>query len=831
MHVDVDELRVSTAGPESTAAPTCFHCGERIAAGVMFTVRIDGADRMMCCLGCRAVAQSITDSGLERYYRLRESKAAKPAEPIEQAAGQLEVFDDLLLQSQFVEGTAGTARTASLILDGIHCPACCWLIEKRLSAMPGMRQAIVNFASQRATVSWDAAQLRLSAILKAVARLGYRAHPYDPRIRSAWLEAERKRQQRRLGLAGLLGMQVMMLSLAFYFTDWPDAEQVYREFFRWTALLLTVPVVFYSADAFFRNAWRDLRSRRAGMDIPVSLGILLAFLGSVEATVTGRGPVYFDSVVMFVFILLLGRYVEFRARGRALSQLDHLARVLPAMATRLERAETGLRERAVPVVALCLGDTVLVRPGETIPADGTIVEGQSSVEEALLTGEGLPRRRGPGDPVIGGSTNCESPIHVRVDRVGAETVLSRIARLVDQSQSQKPALTLLADGVATWFVYAVLILAAGVGGYWSQMQPSQWLPITVSVLVVSCPCALALAVPSALAGAIARCMRGGIVVAKANAIETLHRVSTFVFDKTGTLTLGRLVHLDTCALAERSEEECLAIAGALEHGSEHPIARALRAVTPDGADAGSERRNYPGEGMAGMIDDTPYFLGSAAFIRRMTGLDPLKLRRPAAEEGIGVTFWLANPTRVLAAFSLGDELRADANALVAWIVARGCKIVILSGDTQTAVDALGALVGVQHALGGCLPEHKVEWLRRIEEQGEVVCVIGDGINDAPVLAQAHVSVAMADATDMAQASADLILPEGKLASLRIAVETAARAIRIIRQNVAWAIGYNLLALPLAAAGAITPWMAALGMSLSSLIVIINSTRLGMGRTG
>lgn len=813
---------------EGAAPRDCYHCGGPIPAGPQLTVRIEGRDRVMCCHGCQAVAQIIVDSGLERYYRVREAEAPKPEDPRPEEAARLAAFDDPGFQQRFVERGAGEGRTASLILEGIHCPACCWLIEQRLAALPGMKQAVVNYASQRATVSWDNAQLRLSAILQAVARLGYGAHPFDPHTRSVLLEQERRAYLRRIGLAGLLGMQVMMLSVALYFRDWPGIEQVYRDFFRWLALLLTIPVVVYSGWPFFRNAWRDIRALRAGMDVPVSLGIALAFLGSLDATVTGRAPVYFDSVVMFVFILLLGRYMEFRVRSQALLQLDRLARMVPATAVRLEAGEPGAREKTVPVAALRPGDTVLVRPGETVPTDGVVVEGDSSVDEAILTGEGRPRRRRPGDPVIGGSTNCESPIHIRVERVGAETVLSRIARLVEQGQSQKPALTLLADRVAAWFVYVVLLTAAAVAGYGWNARPADWLPITVSVLVVSCPCALALAVPTALAGAISRCMRRGIIIARANAVESLNRATTFVFDKTGTLTRGQLTLIGIQPLADRTREDCLAVAAALEQGSEHPIARAMRVAARNVPGAATDVRNHPGEGITGKVGDAHYVLGSAAFLRRLIGRNPPEPGGPVEHSGIRVRFWLAGPIGPIAVFDLGDELRPDARGLIDYLIRRGRTVAILSGDAQGAVSDLAAVLGIELAVGDCLPERKVALLRAIAAEGEVTCMVGDGINDAPVLSAAHVSVAMAGSTDMAQSSADLILPEGKLAALQIAVHVSARAMRVIRQNAAWAIAYNLFALPLAASGWITPWMAALGMSLSSLLVVANSARLGAG---
>jgi Cu2+-exporting ATPase len=824
------QARSATDCPVATAAATssCYHCGEPLPAETDLRVSIGGADRPMCCPGCQAVAQAIVDYGLDRFYRVRSAMPPKAEELVPAALERFTVFDEPSVQSHFLEG--GSTASASLILEGVACPACCWLIENRLAVLPGVLDVHVNYADHRAVVQWDPHAIRFSNILAAVAGLGYRAHPYDPHTRRRLLDEERRAQLRRIGLAGLMGMQVMMISTALYFGEWRGIEETYRVFLQWTALLLTIPVVTYSAQPFFRNAWRSLRALSPGMDVPVSLGIALAFIGSIAATVSGNGEVYYDSVVMFVFLLLGGRYIEFAIRRRLAAHLDDLGRVVPATAIRLEAsAEGGFTEHTTAAGGLSPGDRVLVRPGETVPADGVIVEGITSVDESLITGESLPLRRTPGQRVVGGSLNAESPIHVQVDRVGPDSVLARIGSLVERCQSEKPALTELANRIGSWFVLGVLVLALAVAGYWMRVDPDAWLPITVSVLVVTCPCALALAAPTALAAATLALVRGGIVVARANAVEMLSRARTFVFDKTGTLTSGEPALADVAPAEALSADDCLAIAAALETGSEHPFARAiLRAAHERNIPSRAARdiRNHPGEGVAGSVGGDAYFIG-----RRdpVGGSGDDDTRGAPANGSGGSRIHLYREHALQATFRFTDPVRAGAGDLTDGLRRRGCRTMILSGDQQSAVDEVAATVPVDRALGGRLPAQKTAELDSLRAAGDVVCMVGDGVNDAPVLAGAHVSIAMGGAADLTRANADLLLLGNRLDAIRFAVDTASETMRVVRQNAVWAIGYNLCALPLAAAGWIAPWMAAIGMSLSSLVVVLNSARLARHR--
>lgn len=787
----------------------CYHCGSPLpASGVRF-LSIEGRERPLCCPGCEAAAGAILEYGLDRYYRLREGPAPRPE--LDAPATGFAAFDDERLWQHFPQDEDGSRRV-SLILENVNCPACCWLIERRVGALPGVRRVAVNYTTHRADVSWDPGSLKPGDLLRAITELGYGARPYVPQAAAAAGEAERRAQLKRLAIAGLFGMQVMMLALALYFGEWRGMESAHVAFLRWTSLVLVLPIVFFSARPFFSGAVRDLRARSPGMDVPVSLGIFIAFAGSVHATWTGQGHVYYDSIAMFVFLLLGGRFLEFTVRQRFVRHLDLLHRVEPVVA---RRAAPG-GEESVPALLLRPGDEILVRPGETVPVDGVIVEGETCTDEAILTGESTPARKRPGDRVLGGSRNAESPVRIRVERVGDETLLAAIRRLAGSAQAEKPHLAELANRIGAWFVSGVLFLAAAVAAFWLREDPAMWLPATVAVLVITCPCALALAAPTALAAATASLMRRGLLVARANAIETLARANCFVFDKTGTLTRGEpeIVRIET--FADVDADTCLRIAAALEAASEHPLAHAFRRAARAAAAAGAIR-NVPGEGVTGTVEGKRYWLGSARFIRR-------ELPDAAAGQSDGAVI-LAGEAGPLARFFVEDALREDVAPLFGWLRSRGLATVILSGDTEERVEAAGRALGADRCLANHGPEEKAAAVRALAEAGATVCAVGDGVNDAPVLAASHVSVAMGAGTDLAKASADLVLLNSSLSALRWGIERARDTLRVMRQNAGWAIGYNLLALPLAAAGWIAPWMAAIGMSLSSLLVVANSARL------
>ncbi len=829
---------------DSAQESTCYHCGLSIPADLHLAVEIDGQSRPMCCAGCQAVAQAIVGNGLTDYYRHRDALPASPREAMPVELQEAGLFDLPEMQKSFVHEVKNAAgqinpheREAALMLEGITCAACIWLNEAHLARQPGVTAVDINYATRRARVRWDERQIKLSQILMAIAAIGYRAHPYDPALSEQLAQKERRSALWRLFVAGFGMMQVMMYAIPVYLAREGEMTADIEQLMRWASLLLTLPVMLYSAAPFFRSAWRDVRQGRVGMDVPVALGIGCAFVASVWATLQASGAVYFDSVTMFVFFLLGGRYFEMMARQRAARGVEALARALPAFAARLTHYPDLQAER-VAVAQLAVGDIVLVRPGETIPADGEIIRGESSIDESLLSGESRPLLRRMGDRVVGGSVNTSSPLVLRVDKVGKETRLATIQHLAERARAEKPQMVVMADRIATWFVRALIVLALGTAVAWYFIDPARALWVFVAVLVVSCPCALSLATPAALTVATGAFSRIGVLVTRGHAIETLARVNHFVFDKTGTLTEGRLSLAEILPLGVLSADEVLHCAAWLEQASEHPLGRALRdaaAALPSAEVApllSGEVRAITGQGMEACAVDglnSGMRIGTLEFVAALHGqpLPTVAQDWRAARQASDSIVALGNERGWLALFRLRDTLRADATEMITALRAQGVHLSILSGDAPETVAAVAQQLGISErdARGGQTPEAKHAWLRQLQAQGAVVAMIGDGVNDAPVLAQAQVSVAMGSGADLARQSADVVLLGEQLHALVAALQLARRTLRIVRQNLLWSFAYNLLAIPLAMTGIVTPWMAGIGMSSSSLLVVLNALRL------
>ncbi len=804
----------------------CFHCDLPVPKGAEYSVTIDGVDRPMCCPGCEAVAQAIVDNGLTSFYQYRTDSSNLSRELVPDELANLDLYDNPAIQKNFVRESDNSdsnhhVKQAALILEGIVCAACVWLSEHHVMQLPGVKSFQVNYSTHRAQVEWDDEQIKLSQILKAISEIGYRAHPLDPNRQEQLYKKERSQAIRRMAVAGFGAMQVMMLAVALYAGDYKGMEINLERFLRWVSLFITTPVLLYSTKPFFVAAWRDLKLRTLGMDVPVALAIGGAYAASLWGTVTNTGEVYFDSVTMFTFFLLTGRYLEMTARQRAGRSAEELVKLIPAMATRVE----GSNQSVIAVSELSEGDIILVKPGESIPADAIVIEGTSSVDESLLTGESMPIRYSAGDKVVGGSVNIESVLKLEVKAIGQDTVLASVQRLLERSQSEKPRLAQMADKVASYFVFAILLIALSVGLFWWSMDSADTFWIVISVLVVTCPCALSLATPTALTVATGQLTRLGMLTTRGHALETLSQVSHVVFDKTGTLTQGKLklVEIKTYNTGKYNRDECLKIASSLEHFSEHPIAKSIihaqhdEGLTEVYPVTGSE--NSPGRGLKGKINDQYFYIGNVEYIKEQTQV----AAKFTDDEQVQVV--LASSEHVLGVFQFEDSLRESAKQTIDSLVELGIKTLILSGDRQANVDKLAHELNITQAIGGLSPQQKLDYLDELQESGAIVAMVGDGINDAPVLSKAQVSVAMGQGTQIAQASADMILLSNDLEHLVDGIHMSRRMQSIIRQNLTWALVYNVIALPLAAAGWVAPWMAAIGMSMSSLIVVINALRL------
>jgi Cu2+-exporting ATPase len=792
----------------------CFHCGEPVPSGAKYFILYEGVNQPACCMGCQAVGQTIIDSGNADYYRLR-TDLPKTAEAALEELKNLKLYDLPEVQSSFVK-SEGDVREANLILEGIVCAACVWLNERHLNQLPGVLAADINFSTRRARVRWDDSRIHLSDILKSVQDIGYLAYPFDAGRQEELFRKERETAIRRLAIAGLGMMQVMMYAVPAYMADegtmTPDIEALMR----FASLILTTPVVFYSAWPFFQGAWRDLKLKRAGMDVPVALGVGAAYTASIYGTFIGSSEVYFDAVTMFVFFLLTGRFLEMSARKQSAEAAESLIKLIPAAAMRLPGYPATREEEMVAAVKLMAGDHVLIGPGESFPADGSVVEGNSSVDESLLTGESMPVTKHAASLVIGGTINLESPLVVKVEKVGSDTVLSSIVRLLDRALAEKPRLAQIADRVAGWFVFALLLVAASVAGIWYWVDPTKAFWITVSVLVVSCPCALALATPAALTAALGRLTRLGLLSTRGHALETLAHATDFVFDKTGTLTTGQFSLLDMEVL-RTDRASVLVLAQALEQGATHPLASALREAAGPADLAADHLINIPGRGVTGQIGGQTYRLGAPEFI----GAEPAPARFKVGVSLVG----LADDAGVLAWFALGDAPRLQAHQLIDELKGLGVRIHLYSGDRDENVQSMARELGIDDARGGMLPQDKLDAVKALQKAGAIVAMTGDGVNDAPVLAQAQVSIAVDQGAEAAQAAADMVLLSSEIGRLADGVKLARKTQGVIRQNLAWSVLYNFFAIPAAALGYVTPWMAGIGMSLSSLLVVLNAMRL------
>ncbi|NVZ26594.1 cadmium-translocating P-type ATPase [Pseudomonas gingeri] len=795
-----------------TIPTPCYHCALPVPAGSRFTAAVLGETREFCCPGCQAVAEAIVAGGLEHYYSHRSEASANPDVLPVQLPDELALYDRADVQQPFVHHD-GELVEATLLMEGISCAACGWLIEKHLRNLPAVAEARLNLSNHRLQVRWIDSQLALSTLLAELRQIGYAAHPYQPDRASEQLASENRKSLRQLGLAGLLWFQAMMATMA----TWPefniDLSPELHTILRWVALFLTTPIVFYSCAPFFRGALRDLRTRHLTMDVSVSLAIGSAYCAGIWTSITGVGELYFDAVGMFALFLLAGRYLERRARERTAAATAQLVNLLPASCLRL--LADGQSERIL-LGELRLGDRVLVHPGAVLPADGRIVEGQSSIDESLLTGEYLPQPRTPGDAVTAGTLNVEGALTVEVLALGQDTRLSAIVRLLERAQSEKPRLAEIADRASQWFLLLSLIAAAAIGLLWWQLDPDRAFWIVLAMLVATCPCALSLATPTALTAATGTLHKLGLLLTRGHVLEGLNQIDTVIFDKTGTLTEGRLALRAIRPLGELDSERCLALAAALENRSEHPIAKAFGRAPQ----AAEEVQATPGRGLQGRVGEQQLRIGQAAFVCELSGC-----AIPAPPDTAGQWLLLGDSHGALAWFVLDDRLRGDAPALLAACRTRGWRTLLLSGDSSPMVASVAAELGIDEARGGLHPDDKLQVLKQLQQQGRKVLMLGDGVNDVPVLAAADISVAMGSATDLAKTSADAVLLSNRLDALVQAFDLARRTRRVIIENLVWAALYNGLMLPFAALGWITPVWAAVGMSISSLTVVLNALRL------
>jgi P-type Cu2+ transporter len=797
----------------NTAAIACYHCGELVPGDSDYQVTITGEPQPMCCPGCRAVATLIADSGLESFYRHRTALNSRPDLVDAETPQHYGVFDEASVNRAFTDQDEQGLMHTRLLLGGISCAACTWLIEQTLLQDRGVHRAAVNLGQSRLDVSFDPRLISLSQIFQRVDALGYKTRPFARNTQLEQLARDQKTNLRQLAVAGLGMMQVGMFAIALHAGDIQGMEAQYQSLLRWVSLLVASFVVFYSSRTFFEAAWRHLRAGSLVMDLPVSLAIALAWLASIWATITGGGQVYFDSVVMFTFFLLLGRFLERRARSQHKLLWFNTESSLP-VAVKVQRRQQW---QTVARQTLKVDEIILIPQGSTVPVDVEILSGTSDMDERTFNGEHRLRQVAAGDTVFAGTVSATGALQARIIATCADTRLAALQRSVEYAQGEKPAIAQLADRIAAHFIAFVLVVTVATACTWLVLDPSRALWISLSVLVVSCPCALALATPAALTAAANGLRRSGVIVRGENAIEALAGTSHLIFDKTGTLTRGQFELCDVVLLGTTREEEILQLAAALQLYSNHPLARAFAEVATQ---YHFDSVKYcVGEGLEGSFGNQLYRLGSMNFCRQLAD----DLTHPPAPN----RYWIAlcREGEPLAWLGLEDNIRAEACKVVSDAQGQGLVVELLTGDSSTAGAELANTLGIARANTGYSPEEKMAHVQQLQHSGAIVSMVGDGLNDAPVLGVADASFAVAAATDLARTQADFILTEDNLGGVLTTWSKARWCRSIIRQNLAWALTYNLCGIPLAATGYIAPWAAAIGMSASSLLVVLNSLRL------
>jgi Cu2+-exporting ATPase len=788
-----------------------------------FTARIAEKQQEFCCFGCQSVCQTIYASGLESFYQKTpegEGLAPPPDIPAELAS-----FDSEEVQSEYIEAE-GEVRTINLLVEGIHCAACIWLIEHTLQKQTGVVAADGNLTAKRLRLKWDNHKTKLSDLLKVLAQVGYKAVPFDPETAEGALAKRHRGLLYRMAFAGFAMMNLMWVSIALYSGA---NEGEFRNWFHWIGFIIATPTLLYSGYPFLKNAIIGLKSRYLTMDLPIAIGASVTYAYSCYITFNGSlvGEVYFDTVVNFLFVILVGRYLEAISKKEALSATRRLLELQPNLATVI----TSEGPKVVPVRSVNVGDHILVKPGEKVPVDGSIIEGKSAVDESMLTGETLPIVKQVGDSVVAGSINGEGAFTVKAEQILRNTALAKIIALMEEAQASKAPIQSIADRIVPWFVLITLSLATLTFFIWSQHGFELALLAATSVLIITCPCAFGLATPMSVAVATGVGAGRGVLVKQGAALETLSKVTHFVFDKTGTLTHGQLQVVSIDVENDISCESLLTYAASVEQYSEHGVAEAICSAAEEKElsvlQQVSDFQSFPGEGVKGTIDNQTVMVGTQAWLMQqgITGFENwASIVEDKETQGISCVFVVIDK-QLKGVLGLADQLREAATDVILFLQQQDIDITVLSGDKLNVVKAITRQLGDIHYRAQVLPKDKADVVKQLQQEGHIVAMIGDGVNDSPALIQADIGIAMASGTDVSIESADIVLSQHDFSKVIEARVLAGKTLRTIKQNIVLSISYNIIMVPMAMMALVSPIVAAITMPISSLLVIGNAARI------
>ena len=801
---------------------SCYHCGLPVEQVGSFRAVVSGKEHEFCCFGCQSVCLTIHSAGLQGFYQ--KTPEGEQLAPPPEISADVASYDLDEIQADYVDNL-GDIRTIHLLVDGIHCAACAWLIEHSLAKQPGIISADVNLTSKRLHLKWDNRVSPLSTLLQVLSGIGYAAVPFDPDTAEGALARRHRSLLYRMAFAGFAMMNLMWISIALY--SGAD-EGEFKNWFHWISFLIATPTLLYAGYPFLRNALLGLRHRHLTMDLPIAIGATATYSYSTYVTMMGSlsSYVYFDTVVNFLFVILVGRYLEAISKREALSATSRLLELQPKLATVITDGQPNI----VPIRSVKIGDDLLVKPGEKIPVDGVIVDGQSAVDESMLTGESLPVVKRLTDHVVAGSINGEGAFTVKAEHVLRNTALAKIVSLMEDAQASKAPVQCTADKVVPWFVVITLSLAVMTFIYWYPFDFEQALLAATSVLIITCPCAFGLATPMSVAVATGVGASRGILVKQGATLEFLSDVTHFVFDKTGTLTEGKLQLVTIESVPAYSEDQLLALAASAEQHSEHGIARALVQASVDKnleLAAITDFLSSPGQGVQARVQQRDVLVGTMAWLVEKQVIPEAQwTRRVVVLEQQGISCVFVSIDGVISGLiGLADQLRDDAVAMIADLQSQNIDITVLSGDKKTVVDVVTKPLGDIHRYAEVLPKDKSDIIRNLQLQGAVIAMVGDGVNDAPALIQADVGIALASGTDVSIESADIVLSHNELHKVAEARRLASRTLRTVKQNIVLSITYNVIMVPLAMMSLVSPLVAALTMPISSLLVIANAARI------